>query len=339
MMQVASPKYKSSASKKSEHKSKSRRCQNFLLAPSLFVFVVFQNLQAPDLALDEQKMKNSMSLLSPQQITCHWTVLAGDSNTRGVFRYWEQVLQEQNFTVVNLHRLGKLPPKPDIDDWEIQKNMLDCFYRRSTQQDTFEHYTDHELLAKRNGKCFIMSQKFLLSQDAIGRLVTNMSSTKFCGTHLDRLPKAFVRPAQPDAIWFSHGFWTLPGQGGSTIEGMDCSTRFTEVVEGLKAWQAAKIPFKWQTLFRINHHWQIKNKYLEWDHECHLKTAAQHNLPIFDLYPHINPSEDIFWQDYHYTTETQSKLLKTILRFVFGGQNAFFGTRVIAGTSYPYPTD
>jgi hypothetical protein len=250
-------------------------------------------------------------------------------------------------------RIGSLPPNPNVDteDWPVLKDNHDCVYRRETENNTFHHYSDHEIVVHHRNRfsssvnddneapaCHILTQTFLMHQNAVDRLVEDMTNHDFCGTSLQKavLPLGFRRPSAPEFIWFSHGLWGLPNDGGRNASNLDCSRRFDSVVQGMQTWMSNNFTtVVWQTLFRINHHERITNEYIQWDRDCQIETARKYGIPVFDLFTYLGPG-DVVRQDFHWTYQTIHNIVKTILLKAFGGQKNYFGKRVIMGKGVPF---
>jgi hypothetical protein len=274
---------------------------------------------------------------------CKWTVVAGDSNMRGVFSDWVTEEKKQgNRQVLEDHRIGTMTPRAKIihDDVEVMNNHNKCTKRQAyTDKEILSRYSDHEMVVLTNSShhgddnnapstqsCHIITLKLMAHQSEVNRLVSNMTDTSFCGTSLSNsLPTGYRRPVEPDTIWFSHGLWDLPN-GGHNADNLNCSTRFEPVVKAMKEWNISSSRAVWQTIFPINKRPLITNQYLEWDVNCQRETAHKHNISIFDLYRHVQPRmpNAVYEGDYHLSEETRKFLFSNILETCCGGKEAYF---------------
>jgi hypothetical protein len=192
---------------------------------------------------------------------CRWTVLAGDSNMRGIANVWMKELGAERTNLARrAHHRGKYSNSQCEDRWG----------------------GDEWVLSDDTG-CHIITQRFLRDQRAVVQLAANMNDRTYCGKTLSDPVRADERrPAQPNLVWFGHGLWDLPNMGISS-HNLSCENRFTEVVAALRHWHASGIDIMWQTNYPIKEHKQIRNDYLDWEIQCQRKIAQENGLPIFDV--------------------------------------------------------
>lgn len=285
--------------------------------------------------------------------TCHWTILAGDSNTRELHEHWlsaEQKLAKRN--VIPLNRSGSLLPPSRLPNGhthhdgpyvDVPLDLVDCFYIREPREDMIHKYADKEYLILQRKTtsnpfpfdegCHILSTKFMQHQEGVKRYARNFSNSDFCGTSIEALPDGYERPSKPDYIWFTHGFWNLPNSWGrgTNHSNLDCSTRFNAVLEAFGYWRNQSIPFIWQTLFPINKHPVLTNAYIKWDHKCQMITSKQHHIPVFDVFSKVNRKRDIRNKDFHWKPSAIKRLLNVMWIEMFGGQKKYLGATMMNG--------
>jgi hypothetical protein len=311
-----------------------------------------------------------------QQETCQWTALVGDSNVRELFYTWQRkefelsrLTPEREF--IMRKRTGKLPKNPPpAEEWSPEN--FECYLtiqkktakeNHATKREVTDYwYMDHEIIIlpsgnstntttsttttttarpPRHGRCHIISQYFVFSQEGAQRLKQRgWKNSNFCGvryqTERKALPAGFKRPSQPDFVWFSHGLWNLPNEGRNAVN-LNCTHRFEGIVPVLKEWQnqgSAKVV--WQTLFPVVSHPSITNEYIEWDYQCQLETAKLHQIPVVDIYRRVQPSPEdwLLWMDYHWNDKAKANVLLALLYLAFGGETSYFGRHVVDGTDW-----
>lgn len=293
---------------------------------------------------------------------CRWTIVAGDSNNRAVFRDWLDVERSRNRTLLRNERTGlPLPPRPGglggteiweadwlVEDWvDLTEDLtFECYVRHGSDENTLEDYGDHEILITDPDNdpafCHILTQKFHLHQEYLDRWYANVSNFDYCGTALDPIgddqlrqaDPTFVRPSQPDLIWLSHGLWKLPNGWGQSADDLTCDGRFESVVTAVRYWHEHWPTTRviWQTLFPVLHHPVITNEYLAWDVRCQRETAqtqlADAGVTVFDLYKRVakSPEKFLYEDDYHLNELGKTNLIDDILsKGRYGGQKGYFG--------------
>jgi hypothetical protein len=298
---------------------------------------------------------------------CQWTVLIGDSNVRELFYAWQRKeiylserISEREY--VARKRIGKLPKHaPPIGDWTWDNE--ECYLIGTQEGKTLEDwYMHHEIIifphgpnvtdtntttspnsssTRRHEKCHIISQYFVFNQHGAQRSQRRgWGDFSFCGTRYQTLskalPPAFKRPPRPDFVWFSHGLWHLPNEGGTNTLNLNCTQRFEETVPALKEWQKLGTQLAWQTLFPILRHHSITNEYITWDYQCQLETAKLHGIPVGDMYRHIGPFPKhwLYYMDYHFGDQAKINALVALLTLAFGWETSYFGQVVLNGTDW-----
>lgn len=269
------------------------------------------------------------SLRAAQDATlCSWTVIAGDSNNREMYYKWvglekgskeKLVLEAVREGNITLPEETVVPNQDAIDEGALAG--ISC------SPTDVERYEDHEIVvineSSNTSSCHIISHKFFNHQQEIRRLVKRgMMHSDFCGTSLsdplmsDVVANNYRRPPFPNTLWFSHGLWNLPNNGGQHSKGLNCTTRFQAVVDAINTWRATTNMTKivWQTLFRVHYHPTISNDYLDWDVTCQKETAAQLNIEVFDLHQKMMSQRfNGCWKDdYHLTNKNSRYVLRKI---------------------------
>merc|ERR1712228_989056 len=106
--------------------------------------------------------------------------------------------------------------------------------------------------------------------------------------------------------------------------GKDCSEtfgisqRFYAELATFEIMRSHSMRFVWVTNFRINHHETISNEELAVENECQRRLAAEHNIPLLDLWSLVKSGELQCDAGYHLETASQQKLAVQALRLVFG---------------------
>ena len=91
--------------------------------------------------------------------------------------------------------------------------------------------------------------------------------------------ESWQRPARPNLIWFSTGFWQLERQNQR-----DCEERFQLALQAIQHWRSLGIRVVWQSLFSINQHDKITNAQIDWDYHCQKLLTSQNAIEMVDIY-------------------------------------------------------
>ena len=290
---------------------------------------------------------NHDAVLSNTSIPCQWIVLAGDSNTRGAYYGWQELEMERNHSKVVQAEWKNTTIKPSTthDDTNSKtnkstrkRNLLDCTASTWRWVDNEMALVSTPASSQGAQTCRIVTFKFLTNQHSEINRLSNLlqHSSHYCpGYELENIvPPGFFRPAIPDSIYLSHGFWGLPMQGfnaTSTSGGgniLDCATRFQPHINMIKSWMDQSIKsISWQTLFPVNEHPTVTNDYLAWDYHCQLEQAKQHGLSdiIVDMYNIVEPRMEELIRPNNYHFKDYKISVETFLSRCCGGWDAYFG--------------
>lgn len=241
---------------------------------------------------------------------CQWTVIAGDSNNRNAFQAWQNTEMKYMTKVGPKQRRAYRAERTPML-YSKCSNGHRCEIRWSDQEMVLltspsgppqnNNNNENKSDAYAPPACHIVTSKFLIDQDfSLKRLTDNIANTTYCGSEFKpyatkKLPAAYQKPAMPDSIWFSGGFWALQGKPRT-----NCTARFPDVTKTLTGWRDKhNIRVVWQTLFPINSHESVSNKMIDWDYRCQKNQGSRFGLEVADIYSLIKPGMPSVMHDYH----------------------------------------